>query len=31
VLIQGKRKTWINRGHYLNFRIWLKKRRQSIP
>jgi hypothetical protein len=23
--IQGKRKAWINRGHYLNFMIWRKK------
>jgi hypothetical protein len=24
--IQGKRKAWINRGHYLNFMTWKKKR-----
>jgi hypothetical protein len=24
--IQGSRKAWINRGHYLNFMIWKKKR-----
>ena len=23
--IQGKRKAWINRGHYLNFMNWLKE------
>jgi hypothetical protein len=23
--IQGKRKSWINRGHYLNFCLWRKK------
>lgn len=28
-LIQGKRKAWINRGHYLNFRMWLKKRKET--
>jgi hypothetical protein len=24
--IQGSRRSWINRGHYLNFRMWLKRR-----
>lgn len=28
-LIQGKRKAWINRGHYLNFRMWLKKHKET--
>jgi hypothetical protein len=24
--IQGSRKSWINRGHYLNFKMWQKRR-----
>lgn len=29
VNIQGKRKTWITRGHYLNFMHWLKKHKEK--
>ena len=28
--IQGKRKAWINRGHYLNFMIWKKRRFKNV-
>lgn len=28
--IQGKRKAWINRGHYLNFMIWKKRRLKNV-
>ena len=27
--IQGNRKAWVNRGHYLNFMQWLKKYREN--
>jgi hypothetical protein len=28
--IQGRRKQWINRGHYLNFMMWKKRRKSQL-